>query len=116
MTDVTRYLIVLLQSLVLSAAMIILHSGIAQFSRREPGNWIRESAPLITGTLLYGLSFAIWLYILSSNKLSFAYPMAISSTLILSAIGARIFLSESISLLNMLGFLLIAVAAFLISK
>jgi drug/metabolite transporter (DMT)-like permease len=91
-------------------------AGMDQFSRRESGNWFRESVPLIIGTSLYGLSFLIWLYILSTNKLSFAYPMAISSTLILSAIGAKIFLNEGISFLNLLGFLLIAIAAFLVSK
>lgn len=116
MTNISRYLFVLTQSLVLSAAMIVLHKGMDQFSRRATGNFLRESVPLIIGTSLYALSFVIWLYILSSNKLSFAYPMAISSTLILSAIGSKFFLNENISSLNVIGFLLIAVAAFLVSK
>jgi len=59
------------------------------------------------GLALYGLSFLIWLRVLSFNDLSRAYPIFAAVVFLFTTIGSLLFLKENISLLRVLGIVII---------
>lgn len=73
-------------------------------------------SPLIwLGMIIYGLSLAMWLWVLSKVDLSIAYPFVGISFLITMAFGAFL-LDESITPLRILGTILIASGCLLVGK
>lgn len=73
-------------------------------------------SPLIwTGLTIYGLSVALWVWVLSKVDLTIAYPFVGISFLITMAFGAFI-LDESITSLRIVGTLLIAVGCVLVAQ
>lgn len=79
------------------------------------------SVPLVVwwktafGIFCYIASIILWFYILSKNTLSFAYPVAIGLTLIITGFGAWFILKETISLIQIVGYVFMIIAIFLIS-
>jgi multidrug transporter EmrE-like cation transporter len=65
------------------------------------------------GILLYILSAALWLVVLSQAEVSFAYPL-VGTGYILVAILSKIFFNETLTFLKILGIILIAAGAYLI--
>jgi multidrug transporter EmrE-like cation transporter len=65
------------------------------------------------GIALYITSAAFWLVILSQEELSFAYPL-IGIGYIVTAILAKIFFHESLTMFKILGIILIVVGAFFV--
>jgi multidrug transporter EmrE-like cation transporter len=65
------------------------------------------------GVALYIISAAFWLVILSQEELSFAYPL-IGIGYIVTAILAKIFFHESLTMFKILGIILIVVGAFFV--
>ncbi|WP_321395918.1 EamA family transporter [Emcibacter sp.] len=73
-------------------------------------------SPLIwVGLLIYGLSVALWLWVLAKVDLSVAYPFVGVSFLITMAFGAFL-LDENVTLPRMIGTLLIASGCVLVGK
>lgn len=73
-------------------------------------------SPLIwTGLMIYGLSVALWVWVLSKVDLTIAYPFVGISFLITMAFGAFI-LDENITNLRILGTLLIAGGCVLVAQ
>lgn len=74
------------------------------------------TSPLIwTGLIIYGLSVAMWLWVLSKVDLSIAYPFVGISFLITMAFGAFL-LDENVTPLRIAGTLLIAGGCLLVGK
>ena len=74
------------------------------------------TSPLIwSGLIIYGLSIAMWLWVLSKVDLSVAYPFVGVSFLITMAFGALL-LDESVTPLRIIGTLLIAGGCILVGK
>jgi drug/metabolite transporter (DMT)-like permease len=74
------------------------------------------SSPLIwSGLLIYGLSVAMWLWVLSKVDLSVAYPFVGVSFLITMAFGALL-LDESVTPLRIVGTLLITGGCVLVGR
>lgn len=74
------------------------------------------SSPLIwTGLIIYGLSVAMWLWVLSKVDLSIAYPFVGVSFLITMAFGAFL-LDENVTPLRIAGTFLIAGGCLLVGK
>lgn len=65
------------------------------------------------GIVLYISSAAIWLVILSQEELSFAYPL-IGIGYIVTAILAKIFFNESLTMFKILGIILIVIGAYIV--
>lgn len=65
------------------------------------------------GIALYLISAAFWLVILSQEELSFAYPL-IGIGYIVTAILAKIFFHETLTMFKILGIILIVVGAFFV--
>lgn len=73
-------------------------------------------SPLIwTGLTIYGLSVALWVWVLSKVDLTIAYPFVGISFLITMAFGAFI-LDESVTTLRIVGTLLIAGGCVLVAQ
>lgn len=73
-------------------------------------------SPLIwLGLTIYGLSVAMWLWVLSKVDLSVAYPFVGLSFLVTMAFGAFL-LDESVTPLRIVGTLLIASGCILVGK
>ena len=74
------------------------------------------SSPLVwTGLTIYGLSVAVWLWILSKVDLSLAYPFVGVSFIVVMAFGVFL-LNETVTPLRMTGTLLIAVGCVLVAR
>jgi drug/metabolite transporter (DMT)-like permease len=74
------------------------------------------ASPLIwTGLTIYGLSVAVWLWILSRVELSLAYPFVGVSFIIIMLFGTFL-LQESISPLRVVGTFLIATGCILVAR
>jgi len=74
------------------------------------------SSPLVwTGLTIYGLSVAVWLWILSKVDLSLAYPFVGISFIVVMAFGVFL-LNETVTPLRMTGTLLIAVGCVLVAR
>jgi len=73
-------------------------------------------SPLIwVGLIVYGLSVAMWLWVLSKVDLSVAYPFVGISFLITMAFGSFL-LNESVTPLRIVGTILIASGCLLVGK
>lgn len=105
-------------------ANILLKKGVVSFGGISP-----ESSKLISGLTkaafnpyiifglaLYGLSFLIWLRVLSFNDLSKSYPIFATCVFILTTIGSVAFLSEHVSMLRVLGIAIMLLGIFIVSR
>lgn len=71
---------------------------------------------IIFGLMLYGLSFIIWLRVLSFNDLSKAYPIFATCVFLLTTLGSMVFLKESITYLRVVGIAIILLGIFVVSR
>lgn len=73
---------------------------------------ILRNVPIMSGMIIYGLSFLLWVKVLSKVELSYAYPM-VSLGYILILVFSYFLFHENISLTRLLGvFLIIAGVVF----
>lgn len=68
------------------------------------------------GLALYGLSFLIWLRVLSFNDLSRAYPIFAATVFLFTSLGSLIFLKENISLMRVLGIVIILSGIYVVAR
>lgn len=71
---------------------------------------------IIVGLALYGLSFLIWLRVLSFNDLSKSYPIFAACVFLLTTIGSMSFLNEHVSFLRVIGIVIMLVGIFIVSR
>ena len=71
---------------------------------------------IIVGLVLYGLSFVIWLRVLSFNDLSRAYPIFVSIVFLLTTVGSVLFLKESVSLVRVVGIMVILSGIYIVAR
>ena len=71
---------------------------------------------IILGLGFYFVSMLFWLKILSSQHLSFAYPLMIALTFIFLSLGSFFFLKEEITLAKILGMGVIILGMVLVAK
>ena len=71
---------------------------------------------LIFGLTLYGLSFLIWLRVLTFNDLSRAYPIFATIVFLLTTAGSIVFLNESVSFLRFAGIAVILAGIYLVAR
>ena len=104
-----NYLLFLTQAVISAAGVLILRANLDGFTFRSSITNLREFGPVFFGILLYGLSFLMWLAILSRTDVSIAYPITIGLTLVFTLLGARIFLNETLSIQSVIGVTLITI-------
>lgn len=105
-------------------ANILLKKGVASFgglsgTKEKLLQELLKAAfsPLIIfGLTLYGLSFVIWLRVLSFNDLSKAYPIFATCVFVLTTLGSMIFLKEAVSYLRIIGIAIMLLGIFIVSR
>lgn len=65
------------------------------------------------GVVLFVISAAFWLVVLSQEELSFAYPL-IGTGYIITAILSKIFFNENLTMFRIFGIVLIAIGAYFV--
>lgn len=71
---------------------------------------------IIAGLFLYGLSFLIWLRVLSFNDLSRSYPIFASIVFLFTTAGSIIFLKETVSVMRILGIVVILSGIYIVAR
>lgn len=71
---------------------------------------------IIGGLFLYGLSFIIWLRVLSFNDLSRAYPIFATLVFMMTTVGSSIFLKETVNLTRIIGMVVMLAGIFIVSR
>ena len=104
-----NYLLFVIQAVISAAGVLILRANLDGFTFRTSVTNVRDSGPILLGILLYGVSFLMWLAILSRTNVSIAYPITIGLTLVFTLLGARIFLNETLSMQAAVGVTLITI-------
>ena len=74
-----------------------------------------QNAWILIGIFLYGVSFLLWLFIISKIQLNIAYPIVFSLQLILVAVASWFLFKEYLSLWQILGIALIMAGIFLLT-
>lgn len=74
------------------------------------------STPILwIGLCLYGLSFLIWLRVLTFNDLSRSYPIFAAVVFLFTTIGSMLFLKENISATRILGIIIILSGIYIVA-
>lgn len=71
---------------------------------------------IIIGLVLYGLSFIIWLRVLTISDLSRAYPIFATIVFLLTTVISILFFKENVSLLRFIGIIVILVGIFIVAR
>ena len=70
---------------------------------------------LFGGLFLLGISFLLWIWLISKMHLNILYPVTVSLQLVLLAIGAWFWFGETLTLPQLVGMLVIITGIFLVS-
>jgi drug/metabolite transporter (DMT)-like permease len=70
---------------------------------------------VISGLILYGLSFLIWLIVLNRVEITFAYPL-LSLSVIFVAIISWVFIGETFNYYRLIGMILTILGCWLVIK
>lgn len=76
---------------------------------------IVKNVPVMSGMVLYGLSFILWVKVLSKVELSYAYPF-VSLGYVVILCFSYFFFKEDISLFRAIGTLLIMVGVVFVAR
>ena len=71
------------------------------------GHNITLSWKMIVGVIFYGISFLLWLYIVSKNNLTYIFPIQVALVNLFVVVESVILLNEKISLIQGIGILII---------
>lgn len=69
----------------------------------------------LIGAVVYLGSILLWMFVLSRVQLSIAYPIFVSASVVLTALGALIFFREQISLVRWCGIGIIGFGIYLVA-
>lgn len=76
---------------------------------------ILKNMPVMLGIISYGLSFLLWIKVLSKVELSYAYPM-VSLGYVITMMFSYFVFKENISLIRILGVVFIILGVVLVSR
>lgn len=71
---------------------------------------------IIIGLALYGMSFLIWLRVLTFNDLSKSYPIFATIVFLFTTLGSMVFLKESISVMRVIGIIVMLAGIYIVAK
>ena len=120
-----NFFVLLVTSVALNvSANVFLKKGVTAFGGISgKGNSIAAdllkaatSPYIILGQAFYGLSFLLWLRVLSFNDLSKAYPIFASFVFLFTTIASFFILKENISALRIVGILVILFGIIVVAK
>ncbi len=71
---------------------------------------------IIFGLVLYGLSFLIWLRVLTISDLSKSYPIFATIVFLLTTAGSMVLFKENVSALRFVGIVIMLVGIFIVAR
>ena len=77
---------------------------------------VATSPYIIVGLALYGLSFLIWLRVLTFNDLSRSYPIFATIVFLMTTLGSIIFLKENITSIRVVGIAVMLTGIFIVAR
>lgn len=119
----SSYLIIIIPIITASIAQLLFKKGISSWGSLDFSLTnllsliprILQNGYLMTGAVLFGISFLVYLFSLSKFQLSVVYPIFVSAGIILVSLASRFFLKESLSWLQILGIVIIIFGIFLLA-
>lgn len=76
---------------------------------------VLKSPVLLVGLVLFGMSFLLWIKVLTKAELSQAYPI-VSLSYVIVGIGSAIFFNEPITMQKIMGIGAIVIGVFILNK
>ncbi len=97
---------------------VVLAGGVSGDKTKVIGDIFRValSPYILGGLILYGLSFLIWLRVLSFNDLSKSYPIFATIVFLLTTVASIQFLHENVSITRFLGIAIMLVGIFVVAR
>lgn len=116
------YIILAIDIFFVIVANILLKKGASIVSVLElsPENMVSsifsfaKNPYIILGLISYGISFIMWLFVLSKLKLGIAYPVAVSLNICLLTVASVLFFKETVTTLQVIGIFIIIAGLFLL--
>jgi drug/metabolite transporter (DMT)-like permease len=115
-------IMVLVASAMMAFASLMLKQGISNIGGFGEGNIISEIFKLllqpvfVVGVLLYGGGTLLWMRVISTEPLSVGYPILVSFSFIIVALGAVLFFKETFTLTKLLGMGIILIGVVIASQ
>lgn len=113
--------IILISVLLNCSAQLLIRKGMLVAGEMTIGGMFQNIGSLIANIWLwiamvcYGISFLLWMNVLSKVEVSFAYPF-LSIGYVISAVGGYFFFGESLSVVKITGIIVICIGVILISR
>jgi len=76
---------------------------------------IFQSVWLVVGMILFGISFLVYLFVLSKSQLNIAYPIFVSAGVVIISLASWFLFKETLSWLQISGVILIIFGIFLLA-
>jgi len=117
------FLILLIPIITAATAQILFKKGILaigelEFSLSGVLNLIPkilQNAWLLSGMIIFGISFLVYLFVLSKSQLNIAYPIVVSAGIIIISLVSWLFFKETLSWLQLGGITFIIFGIFLLA-
>jgi len=107
------FVLLLITAVCMAVANLLIKNGLGHAGGFSPSLGalfeVLRQPTLLVGVLLTGISALMWFRILSTQKLSSAYPLFVSLTYTLITLGAVYFLHEKLSTQKLIGLVVIIV-------
>ncbi|MDO8424409.1 MAG: SMR family transporter [bacterium] len=118
------FLLLLIDIFTTAGAQILFKKGVSQWGALDFSfsralsliPQILQNVWIMAGVFLFGVSFMLWLFILSKLQLNAVYPIALSSGVVITTIAAWIMFREHLLPTQILGIAIIIVGIFLLLK
>jgi multidrug transporter EmrE-like cation transporter len=88
----------------------------ARFDWIESGTLGWPAVLALIGTAFYGISFLVWLAILTRQEVSLAYPLIVGLTLLFLSLGSALLLAENLTTMRIAGMCLILAGVVLLAQ
>lgn len=75
---------------------------------------IVQNVWIISGVVLFGIGFLLWLFVISRLQINIAYPITIALQTILITVGSWLFFKEYLSLYQIIGIAIVILGIFFI--
>ena len=73
-----------------------------------------KNVEFVVGFFLYGLSFIVWLFLLSKKDLSYIYPIVIGLSYLFVILTSVLFLNEGFTVAKLIGVILVGLGVVVI--
>lgn len=114
-------LLILLSVSLNCAAQLLIRKGMMTVGEVNASNMLQMLVPMVSNVFLwlamacYGLSFFLWLIVLSRVEVSYATPF-LSVGYVLVAVAGHYLFGEQVSLMRIVGIVVICVGVFVLAR